>query len=93
MSKTINKAKLDEAIELVRTYYGSIGPDENVLHQMLAATGSLEKECELSMHTIIELLTSIVRPHSLKDDATNEDVYKVLAVLGWQVSDDDQCDD
>lgn len=83
MSKTINKAKLDAAIELVKRYYHL--DEQDVLEEMLDSTCEVEKCAMLGLHTIIELLTSILRPSGLKAYAANEDVYKVLEVLGWTV--------
>lgn len=83
MSKTINKAKLDAGIDLVKRYY--VDDKMDVLRDMLATTNEAEQLAGLGLHSINELLTSITRPSGLKPDATNEDIYKVLEVLGWSV--------
>lgn len=84
MSKTINKAKLDEAIELTRQYYFN-DYDEDVLKQMLAAGRAVEKAAGLRLHTMADLIGSIIGSTCLKPNCTNEDIYKVLEVLGWSV--------
>ena len=84
MSKTINKAKLDVAIERMRDYYHG-EYDEDVLRDMMAACREVEKPARMSLHVMVDLLCSIVRHDGLKSEATNEDIYKVLEVLGWSV--------
>jgi uncharacterized protein YutE (UPF0331/DUF86 family) len=84
MSKMIPKEKLDAAIEKVRDYYHG-GYDEDVLRDMMAACREVEKACGFSLHAMIDLLVGIVRHGGMKPDATNEDIYKVLEVLGWSV--------
>lgn len=88
--KKLSREKLDAGIELVRRYYHD--DDETVLNEMLDVTNKAGYEAGLTMHTIVELLTSILRCNGLKGNATNEDIYKVLEVLGWQVVADESAE-
>lgn len=85
MEKVINKANLDELIGMVRTYLysGSFGIFE------------MRRKCEeiiafadknfSNTPRIVDLVQTIFSYGGFKPDATNEDVYKVLEVLGWTV--------
>lgn len=88
-NKTISKAKLDAAIEAVR-----------IFHDVDTTTGqasAMFDACERAMlgkdacwYSLDNVLSGIVGgPRCLGQDATNEDIYKVLEVLGWSVVEGD----
>ena len=86
MSKTISKAKLDAAIESARYWHDLTVPleEKNVdahfeVCKDAAMSGGLEEFCFPS------LFSALFGYKSLKDDASNEDIYNVLEVLGWTV--------
>ena len=85
MSKVINKAKLDELIGMVREYWQDINltlADERANKMVRFAAEHFTERLK-----ICELLHAILGGKfcGLKHDATNEDIYKVLEVLGWVV--------
>lgn len=89
-NKTISKAKLDAAIKSARHWHDLSVPFEekdieayhDVCHsvRVVAGFGSYSFPC---------LFSALFGFQGLKDDATNEDVYKVLEVLGWSVVEGD----
>lgn len=81
MNKTIDKASLDKAIEAVRHYYDPVViNEEGAAKEMLDICRAVKP-----IDCFIDLLSSILRYKGLKHNATNEDIYKVLEVLGWSV--------
>ena len=86
--KKIPKAKLDRCIELSRRYFDVTGPlNHDLLDEKIDACRDLEKTVGLGIVVFSDLLSGILNYYGLKRDATNEDIYKVLEVLGWQVTD------
>ena len=87
MNKTISKAKLDAAIEAVRRYYD---PDEvnegDAAKKLLDICNAVKPFCIV---IISNLLSSIFSHRGIKADATNDEIYKVLEVLGWSVVEGD----
>lgn len=83
MDKVLNKAKLDELIEMSRTYWQDIHPD--LAQERCEKMSEYVKENFPKLWHISELIHSILSYYGMKPDATNEDIYKVLEVLGWAV--------
>lgn len=85
MEKVINKANLDELIGMVRTYLysGSFGIFEmrRKCEEIIAFANNFFPHA-LRM---VDLVQTIFSYGGFKPDATNEDVYKVLEILGWTV--------
>lgn len=81
--KKIPKEKLDNMIRLCRGYYHNL--DNDALDEMMEATRDLEGAIDVSLFSTQEIVTGILRHRGLKPDATNEDIYKVMEVLGWTV--------
>ena len=90
VDKNIPKDNLDRCIELTRTYYQSV--DEGACRAMLGACKELEGAVRIGIYALNDVISGIVRPSGLKPDATNEDIYKVLEVLGWSVVSDEQAE-
>lgn len=88
MSKTISKPLLDEAINQTRYYFDVTIPHEQKdVHTFIGATDVAYPKLD-SGYILADLLSSILTYSGLKPDATNEDIYKVLDVLGWTVADE-----
>ena len=91
MAREMSKVLLDKAIEQARHYYDAEVPYEaKDVHAFLRATQAVYGES----YSIImsDFLASILAHSGLKHDATNEDIYKALEVLGWQVINDEQAE-
>lgn len=81
--KKIPKEKLDNLLLLCGGYYNSL--DDESLSEMMRATKELETDIGVSMFALQDVVTGIIRSRGMKPDATNEDIYKVMEVLGWTV--------
>lgn len=85
--KKLPKAKLERAIDLVKAYYDPT--DWEVSHSkmkdMHEACCALERDAGLGSFVLLDFITCVVRYGGMKPGATNEDIYKVLEVLGWEV--------
>jgi hypothetical protein len=90
MSKTINKAKLDAAIKLTRDYHENYTDDEAVYKPILHAR--IDAAHEAARGNWLHLLDIIDGSYGMNREITNEDIYKVLELLGWQVVSDDAGD-
>lgn len=84
--KWIPKKLLDTLIYLERLYWkdGEVA----LLPGVHAVAMEIESECSLDWLSIKELIGSIVRHHGLSENASNEKIYEVLNVLGWEVADE-----
>lgn len=80
--KTVNKAKLDKLIDMARAYLQR-GDMENLDEQCIAIVSFARGN--FPTMRILDFVTSFMGYGGLKPDATNEDIYKVLEVLGWEV--------
>ena len=84
----IRKDQLDHLIELYRelndTLYES-GDTDRVVKDGIKVAEAIEEDSGLNWLAINDFTWSVVR--YLKQDATNEEVYKVLEMLGWKVKD------
>lgn len=81
--KVIRKTLLDEVIAAERAYWDDGGEDYEYvsnLHHKIANETGLWAIC------VSSLFTAITSSHGLKPDATNEDIYAVLRLLGWEVA-------
>ena len=91
--KKIPKAKLDRCIELSRRYFDVTTPmDHDLLDAKIEACNELERAVDVGYIVFSDLLSSVLTYHGLNNNATNEDIYKVLEVLGWQVVDDESAE-
>ena len=84
MRKTMSKVLLDKAIEKARHYYDvSLPFDDKDVGEFMDLSNAVSDQLGLCIFS--NLLASIFSYSGLKNDATNEDVYQVLEVLGWTV--------
>ena len=84
--KRISKKLLDTLIYLERLYWKD--GEVVLLPGVHAVAMEIECDCGLDWLSIKELVGSIVRHHGFLEDASNEKIYEVLNVLGWEVSDE-----
>ena len=84
----IRKDQLDHLIELYRelndTPYES-GNVDRIVKEGIKVAEAIEEDCGVNWNAFCDFTWSVVR--FLKKDATNEEVYKVLEMLGWKVKD------
>ena len=86
MSKTISKVKLDAAIESARHWHDLEVPfEEKDVSAHLEVCKVADASGGLLGYCFSSFFSSLFGYKSLKEDATNEDIYKVLEVLGWTV--------
>ena len=82
--KTLDKTKFGELIEMTRHYW-----HEGEISEAAETLVSMRKFHEANFPRDLDLrgfLNSIISGFGLKPEATNEDIYKVLEVLGYEVT-------
>ena len=86
-AKKLPRAKLERAINLVKTVYGMTDWEaaQSKLSDMVNACCNLGIEVGIGAYVLVDFIASICRYNGLKPDVTNEDIYKVLEALGWEV--------
>jgi hypothetical protein len=90
MNKTISKAKLDAAIKSARYWHDlSVPYEEKSVDAHYAVCKDAAMSGDLYEFCFPGFFSALFGYKSLKDDATNEDIYKVLEVLGWSVIEED----
>lgn len=80
----IPKTLLDEAISLTQEYYTS-GSAETLSH-LNDIPRQIEDKTGIWWNHIENLLSSVLVYRGIKPDATPEDIYAILRLLGWEVS-------
>ena len=85
--KKIPKKELDKVVELSRSYWES-GGDTHILQSRIAIAKEIEAQTGIDWLTIIDFVDSIVKTSGLFKDASNEMIYILLRVLGWEVVDE-----
>ena len=85
--KKLPRAKLERAINLVKAVYGGTDWEaaQSKLSDMVNACCNLGSEVGIGAYVLVDFAASICRYNGLNPDATNEDIYKVLEALGWEV--------
>lgn len=81
----IPKALLNEAITLTREYY--VSGSRETLSRLNDLSRQIEDETGIWWNNIENLLSSVLSYHGIKPDATPENIYAILRLLGWEVSD------
>ena len=77
----LNKAKLDVLIAMVREYWANEG-DNGKRCERIAEYSENEFPKKID---ICSFVRSIISAFGVKPTATNEEIYKTLEVLGWEV--------
>ena len=85
-TKTIPKVWLDKAIAGVKEYWSN-PKDIQALDRISEATHEIEHAPAIVYFAVDNLLTGILCITGCKPDASNEDIYAILRLLGWEVSD------
>lgn len=83
-NKQIPKDLLDEVIAKCSEYWDD-GPGSVRWSDVLALCHKLSEVTGIHWNFLSDFLSSIFPSTGLKPDATNEDVYAVLRLLGWEV--------
>ena len=82
----IKKKLLDCLIYLNRLYWKD--GETDLLPGIFAVAMEIEEESHVDWLSIKELIASIIRPGGFAEGASNEKIYEVLKVLGWEVTDE-----
>ena len=85
--KPIPKSLLDRVIELSRKYYGADGKlrDIEICNSVCV---QIQDVAGVSWFCLENLVCSMFpRNTGLKPDISNEEIYTILRLLGWEVSD------
>lgn len=77
-------SKLVELGEIMRT--GSIDEAQDALNQRIPLSRKLEKETGVDWLSFLDLLDALQRYKGYLEETTIDDVERMLAVIGWQVS-------
>lgn len=77
-------SKLVELGEIMRT--GSIDEAQDALNQRIPLSRKLEKETGVDWLSFLDLLDALHRYKGYLEETTIDDVERMLAVIGWQVS-------
>ena len=84
--KVIPKALLDKAVDLTRDYWRGISHPRS-LDDIASVTEEMDSITGINWYSLQNFLSSVFPDRGLKNDATNEDIYAILRLLGWEVSD------
>lgn len=79
----LNKARLDILIAMVREYWTNINVD--TAEKRLDRIRDFNEREMPEKPDLIAFLQSIMSAFGVKPTATNEEIYKVLEVLGYEV--------
>lgn len=84
-NKVIPKLLLDKALDMERAYWD---PDSSGIRadDVFQWHKRIEQECGVYWSALSSLCSAIFPQRGLKPNATNEDVYAILRLLGWEVS-------
>lgn len=85
--KTIKKTDLDILIDKTREMYSldAKNLDSLITDRIVIAKAIAEKN-GLNWLSPIDLIDCIMVPDGLKEDASNEEIYQILNLLGWGVA-------
>ncbi len=86
--KKFPKAQLDEIIKLTRKFQDMSHSDEDtgtVLNDRIKVAQHIGIETGIFWSYILDFVDACI---GLNHGCTNEDIYRVLEVLGWTVTDD-----
>lgn len=84
--KQIRRKLLDSLICLERLYWETGNAD--ILPGAISIAMEISEESNVEWLSIKDFATSIVINNGLSKDASNEKIYEVLNVLGWEVVDE-----
>lgn len=84
--KTIPKKWLDRAIAETKEYYSN-PTDCLALDRLCAAAREIETTTGIAWYSLSDFLSGILCSVGCGPSASNEDIYVILRLLGWEVSD------
>jgi hypothetical protein len=82
--KKISKKKLDYIIALTREYWET--GNRNILGYRIDKATELQPTTGLSWSGILDFVDGIL--HGFAPDATDDEIYCALRVLGWEATDE-----
>lgn len=82
--KQIPKKQFDEVVRLCREYWNT-GDPENLKPQFDVAM-EIEKATGINWLSITHFVDSIIHTRGILHGASNETLYVLLGVLGWEVA-------
>lgn len=85
--KQIPKDMLDEIIDCSREFWHGNGYP-GLLERVICKCMQIQAETGINWFSLQNLIDAILPVAGVKYDATNEDIYAVLRLLGWEVSDE-----
>lgn len=86
--KVMPKSKFDKVIELTRAY-GRTG-DIALVSERIDVARSIEDLTGVNWLSVVDVVDSILQSSGFNTEAENEDIYFVLRLLGWRVTDEVQ---
>ena len=89
--KAISKKSLDEVIRLTRKYYKT--SDTDILDARYNSAKLLSNDAfghECGAYSFIDVVGAILSGNGLKRNATNQDIYDVFALIGYDVREDSE---
>lgn len=84
--KTISKKMLEKLADMTRRYWDT--GERDILQDRIDLAISMKEETGLTWGAILDLLDGILQNDGFKPNAENEDIYCVLRIMGWKVTDD-----
>lgn len=85
--KIIPRKELSKLVELGETMRtGTIDEAHDAMNERIPLSRKLEKETGVDWLSFLDLLDALQRYKGFLEETTMDDVEKVLAVIGWQVS-------
>lgn len=85
--KTIKKMDLDILIDKTREVY-SLGAKnlDSLITDRIVIAKAIAEQNGLNWLSLIDLIDCIMVPDGLKEGASNEEIYQILNLLGWDVA-------
>lgn len=81
--KTVKKIEVDRLIRYTKRWW--LGSDEDDLNAMLLQSEALGRQTGIEWTAWLNIMDSIFKADGLNNAATNEQVYQILNILGWEV--------
>ena len=86
--RKLPKKQFDEIIKLTREYWAT--GKKILLSQRTSNALDFAIMTGLNWLSVLDLLDSLLRNGGLCTDAENDEIYSVLRVIGWEVTDDEE---
>lgn len=86
--KKISKKMFDSVLRMTRKYWKT--GDKDIVIAKIAVSEDLKRETGIDWLAFSDLADCILMPHGFKPSASNDTIYAVLNVLGYEVMDDEE---